>query len=97
MPGAGSRGVDNIAFYCLGTTDRGELEEFLCLPPNVGRSGDDKKQLSAHWWRQWSRDGKKSITGADQWDVARAITELVYSVPGPDIRYLYPAQARTLQ
>ena len=41
--------------------------------------------------------GKKSITGADQWDVARAIKELVYSVPGPDIRYLYPAQARTLQ
>ena len=37
-------------------------------------------RLSAHWWRQWSRDGKKSITGADQWDVARAITELVYCV-----------------
>ena len=56
MPGGGSRGVDNVAFYCLGNTDRGELEEFLCLPPNVGRGGDDKKQLSAHWWRQWSRD-----------------------------------------
>ena len=41
--------------------------------------------------------GKKSITGADHWDVARAITELVYSVLGLDIRYLYPAQARTLQ
>ena len=47
MPGGGSRGVDNVAFYCLGNTDRGELEEFLCLPPNVGRGGDDKKQLSA--------------------------------------------------
>ena len=41
--------------------------------------------------------GKKSITGADQWDMARAITELVCCLPGLDIRYLYPAQARTLQ
>ena len=77
--------MDNIAFYCLGNTDRGE---FLCLPPNVGRSGDDKKRLSAHWWRQWSRDGKRSITGADQWEFVYCVLCTVYL----DIRCLYPGR-----